>query len=173
MAGFTFPKTLVVLATLAASTTAVMAQNASPPRFDFAAMDTDKDGNVTKVEVEAFELAQITAMDTNADGKISADEMMAHHSAMMQAALEARAKDMSTKMIERLDTDKDGALSIAEMSARKGSVRMFDRLDDNSDGMISQAEMDAAQAAMDKRGGRRGDHHGSHAGGGFWGKFKN
>ena len=167
--------TALVLAALATSAaTTVMAQTAQPPRFDFAAIDADKDGNVTKAEVEAFQLAQITAMDSDADGSISVDEMTAHHTAMMQANIESRAKTMSDRMMKRLDADSDGTVSIAEMAARKGGDKMFNRMDDNSDGMISQDEYAAAEKKMEKHGrrggGHGGEHRGGHKGGGFWGK---
>lgn len=168
-------KTLGVLAVLAASTLSgvAMAQDAPPPRIDFAAMDADKDGNITKAEAEAYQTAQITSMDANKDGKISADELAAFHLAKMKQDMEARAKDMAAKMIENLDADKDGALSIAEMSARPGSDKMFDRIDGNSDGVISAEELAAAKNFMDKMGeGRRGgDQKGGRHGGGFWSMF--
>ena len=155
--------TALVLAALATSAaTTVMAQTAQPPRFDFAAIDADKDGNVTKAEVEAFQLAQITAMDSDADGSISVDEMTAHHTAMMQANIESRAKTMSDRMMKRLDTDNDGTVSIAEMTARKGGDKMFDRMDADKDGAISQAEFDAAKQKMQERMDKRGHHQGGH-----------
>lgn len=171
-------KTLGVVAVLAASTLSSMAfaQEAPPPRMDFTAMDADKDGNITKAEVEAYKTAEITSMDANKDGKISADELAAFHIAKMQQNMEARAKDMAAKMIERLDTDKDGAISIAEMSARPGGDKMFDRIDGNSDGVISAEELAAAKNFMQKmgegrgKGDHKGDHKGGH-GGGFWGMF--
>mgnify|MGYP002137205971 CR=1 FL=1 len=127
----------------------------------------------TKAEAEAYQTAEIASMDANKDGKISADELAAFHIAKMQQNMEARAKDMAAKMIERLDTDKDGALSIAEMAARPGDDKMFDRIDGNSDGVISTEELAAAQNFMDKMGEdhRGGDHKGGHHGGGFWGMF--
>lgn len=161
--------TVGVLAALALSSMA-MAQDA-PPRMDFAAMDANSDGNITKAEAEAYRTAEITGIDANKDGKISAEELAAFQKAKMQQNLDTRAKDMAAKMIERLDTDKDGALSIAEISARPGADKMFDRMDGNADGVISTEELAAAQAFMDKKGeGRRGgDHKGGH--GGFWGMF--
>lgn len=169
-------KTLSVLAVLAASTFASVAvAQEAPPRVDFAAMDANKDGNITKAEAEAYQAAEIASMDANKDGKISADELAAFHIAKMKQNMDARAKDMAGKMIERLDTDKDAALSTAELSARPNAGKMFDRLDGNSDDVISTEELAAAKNFMDKKGeGRRGgDHKGGHHGGGFWGMFGN
>ena len=61
-------------------------------------------------------------------------------------------------MLERMDTDKDGKLSMDEMQAMKdkgprGKMmdRMFDRADADDDGAISQDEFDTAQARMQER----------------------
>ncbi len=160
----------LTLAVATSLSSVAIAQDA-PPKMDFAAMDADKDGNITKAEAEAFQAAQIAAMDANKDGQISADELTAFHLAKMKENMDAHAKEKAAKMIERLDTDKDGAVSIAELSARPGADKMFDRIDGNSDGVISTEELAAAQNFMEKSGeGRRGgDHKGGH--GGFWGMF--
>jgi EF hand len=125
--------------------------------LDLTAMDTDKDGKVSKDEMTAHRAARTAAVDANADGKLSADELAAMH----LTAMETAAKNMAARMIEQLDTDADGLLSVAELAARPGPEMMFDRIDANSDGFIDQAEVDAAKAAMMDRGGKmRGGHHG-------------
>lgn len=156
---------------VATSLSSVAIAQEAPPKMDFAAMDADKDGNITKAEAEAFQAAQIAAMDANKDGQISADELTAFHLAKMKENMDAHAKEKAAKMIERLDADKDGAVSVAEISALPGANKMFDRIDGNSDGVISTEELAAAQNFMEKSGkGRRGDDHkGGH--GGFWGMF--
>ena len=171
---FTTPKTLtaLTLAALASATlsTAVMAQDATPSAppapFDFAAMDADKDGQITKAEAEAFRTAQITAMDTDKDGKISAAELAAAHVARASADLAERADNRAKHMIVDLDSDGDGALTVEEMMAGGRGDKMFDRVDADNDGAISQAEADDAQAKMAER----GDKHGGGHGGGHGGK---
>lgn len=161
---------VLILAAMASTATAALAQDA-PPRADFAAMDADKDGNITKAESDAFQAAQVAAMDADKDGKITAEELAAFHLAKMKENMDARAKDHADHMIADLDTDKDGALSMEELAARKGNDRMFDRIDGNSDGVLSAEEIAAAQNFMDKKG--RGGRHGEGHKGGFWGMFGN
>ena len=150
---------LVVVAALMG--VAAYAQDTKPPKpphggFDFATLDTDKDGKVTKAEVEAFRAAKVKEMDANGDGKISADEM----SAPRIAAVTERIKTRSADMIKKLDTDGDGQLSAAEMAARPGPEMLFDRIDANKDGAVTQEEVDAARKAMhEKHGKGHGKHH--------------
>lgn len=169
MTRFTTPKALTAL-TLAALTsatlsTAAMAQDAGgPPKLDFAAMDADKDGSVTKAEVEAFRATEIAAIDADKDGKITAAELAAHHVARANEDMAARADKRAKHMIVDLDSDGDGALTVAEMTAGGKGDKMFNRIDANSDGAISQAEADDAMAKMDRRGGHGGRDGGRHGG---------
>jgi hypothetical protein len=121
--------------------------------FDIAAMDTDKDGKVTKVEMDAFHAAKVKAADTNADGKLSAEEL----AAMQASAMQARMADRAAAMVTKLDTDKDGFLSEAELAARPMHGMMFDKIDADKDGAVTQAEVDAMQ---DMRGNGHGKGHG-------------
>lgn len=77
--------------------------------------------------------AMMAAMfpDPNGDGVTTKDEML--------AAAAAR--------FDKLDTDKDGKLSTAEISAAPGGGRMMQRADTNGDGVVTRDEM-AAAAAM-------------------------
>jgi hypothetical protein len=130
--------------------------------FDFAAVDANKDGKVTPEEIDAFRAAEIKAADTDGDGLMSAAELSAIHLKRM----EGRANDMAQKMIERMDSDKDGKLSTAEMLARKAPKSMFERIDTDNDGALSEAEIAAAKDRMaDRRGGknRRGGERRGHA----------
>jgi Ca2+-binding EF-hand superfamily protein len=156
----------------------------APPAFDFAAMDSDGDGNITKAEAQAFATAQMTAIDTDNDGTLSAAELAAHHVARAAQSLQMRADARAAQMIKRLDTDGNGVLSLAEAQAAPQQGKMFDRMDADSDGVISAAVAEAATAKMAARmekghgGGMMhrmmgGDHHGRDEGGkggfgGFW-----
>ena len=133
----------------------------------FAAMDADKDGKVTKEELAANRAAKFTEADADKDGKLSADEMLA----MREKAEAARKAEMAKAMIARIDTDKDGFVSAAEMEAMPMMDKMFDRVDGDGDGAISTEEMEAAKARMAERmGDGEGKGHGKHGGhgGGFW-----
>lgn len=115
------------------------------PRGAFQTMgDTNKDGVTTREEVLAGIDAHFATADRNKDGKISADERP-----------QGRGGRMAGRMMERTDTDKDGAISLAEM--RASAVERFDRADTNKDGKVDQAERNAVR---DQFRGMRGDRQG-------------
>ncbi len=151
-------------------------------RPSFAQLDTDGDGKVTVAELNAFPAARAAERfktgDANADGQLSKEELAASFEMMRAAEDLARAADM----IARIDSDKNGSLSQAEMDAMmaqgpmKGApgAQMMEMADTDKDGAISEQEF-TAMAAMagpdmgkhDKRGGGdcggregRGGHHG-------------
>lgn len=176
---------LIVVAALMGA--AAYAQDAAPmprgpgPMFDFATLDANKDGKITKDELAAAKTARFTAADTNKDGKLSAEEMTAARDAMIAK----RKADRMAEMIKRFDKDGDGMISEAEMPIPPNGDKMFDRVDTDKDGAISQAEADAAMQKMQERmaehGGKGKGGHGKGHGrdghgmrgdrghGGFWG----
>ena len=171
---FFTPKTfgLLAMAGLAAAalSTAVWAQHGPAADFDFAAVDTNKDGAVTPAEWDAYRLAQITAMDSDKNGTISPEELVAHHTARQRQAMQARVEKHAQQMIAAWDADKDGAVSIAEIRDQMPqNDRLFQRVDSDEDGAISQAEAQEALAKMAHHGKNRGAH-GGHGTGmrGFW-----
>jgi EF hand len=115
----------------------------------FDAIDADKDGKITQDEIAAHRAAEFAAADTNADGALSADELQAQMLARMLARHSAR-------MIENMDDDGNGALSLAEMDAGPMADR-FARIDSDNDGAISKAEAEAMVEKMGKR--REGRRH--------------
>lgn len=111
----------------------------------FKSLDTDGDGAVTQEELAAAGPAAAFAQaDANGDGALEGAELTAFQDAQ-EAAREARRQQM---MLNRLDADKDGKLSLEELQAnrRGGPDRIFDRLDANDDGTVSAEEM----AALDQ-----------------------
>jgi len=140
------------------------------PMFNFGTFDTNKDGKVTKDEVDAVRKASVASADANNDGKLSADEIAAIEIARMTA----RANDRAARMIVEMDTDGDGMLSVSELIVRPAPGRMFDRMDSDGDGAVTQAEADAfreqMQGMMQGRGeNRRGGKGHGHKGGWFGG----
>jgi len=154
---------------VATLSTASFAEGPVGPLFPFETVDADKDGKVTKAELDAYRAAESTAMDANADGKLSVEELTAAQLARMTE----RATAMATKMVENLDTDGDKALSAAELAARPLPAMLFEKADADGDGAVSKAEADALAAQIEQRMGERHgrggkDGHGKPGHRGFW-----
>ncbi|PZR01039.1 MAG: histidine kinase [Cereibacter sphaeroides] len=122
--------------------------------FDFAVIDTDKDGKITMEEIEVYRASRVQGVDANNDGKLSVDEL----TAMEMKRMEEVARSKAARMVERFDADGDGQLSAAELASRPVPMRMFDRIDTDGDNAISQAEVDAARDRMAERM-KDGKHH--------------
>ncbi len=101
----------------------------------FDAIDADKDGKITEIELEAHRAAEFAAADTNSDGVLNAEELTARHLARMSEM----ATNRTTQMIERMDDNGDGSLSAEEMTETV-QERRFARLDQDEDGAISRQE---------------------------------
>lgn len=113
----------------------------------FDTLDADKDGKVTYAEMEAHRKAEFEAADTNKDGALSAEELSAHQQARMQERMAERAQ----MMLDNMDNDGNGSLSLDEMEEGPG-MRHFARLDTDNDGAISKEEAADAMQHRKKRG---------------------
>ncbi|SNT28794.1 EF-hand domain-containing protein [Antarctobacter heliothermus] len=124
----------------------------------FEQIDADKDGKITKDEMEAHRTARFEAIDADGDGKLSKEEM--------DGARDARRLERTQKMVESLDQNDDGLLSAEELAAggpKRGPEAMFDRLDADEDGALTLEEMQQAHGKMrdggkHRSGGKRGEH---------------
>lgn len=156
----------VTLAAMVAASFSTIAHAQTGPRggapmpFDFATLDANGDGQVTQDEIAAQRTARIAAMDTDGDGNLSEAELTAAHEAREAERKAARTK----QMMARMDANKDGVVSLAEMTPDADhGVKMFKRIDANGDGAISKAEADAAMEKMakrmEKRDGKGGKDH--------------
>ncbi|MES2667368.1 MAG: hypothetical protein V4712_14815 [Pseudomonadota bacterium] len=169
--GVLAPRTLAMMAlagvTAAALTTTAMAERGPGPdgggeghgpfsMQNFDTIDADKDGKITQAELDSFRKAEIASADTNADGFMTAEEL----AGMNLKRMTERATDMATKMVETLDSDADGKLSAAEMTARPMPARPFDRIDADDDGAITKAEAQAAADRMAEGGRGKKKHQG-------------
>jgi hypothetical protein len=113
----------------------------------FGEIDTNKDGYASRAEIEAAETRAIAArktqqlkqreaafrqMDKDKSGSLSLTEFNA------PVAAQAERKADATPRLNRLDTNKDGRVSMVENRAPASA--QFDRLDTNKDGILSVEE---------------------------------
>ncbi len=137
----------------------------------FEMFDSNGDGRVTQAEMDALRAERFAEADANSDGLLSAEEMAAFAEARRAERDANRRSQRIGRMIDHLDKDEDGMISLEEISA-EGPARMFERLDSNEDGAITREEAEAARGAMRERRGKdhagRGHGDGEHRRGTPW-----
>lgn len=116
----------------------------------FTSIDTNKDGFTDRAEIEAAETRLVNSrkaqqlkqreaafrqLDKDKNGSLSLTEFNA-------AVTGQSAKPNATPRLTRLDTNKDGRISMAEN--RAPAAAQFDRLDGNKDGVLSVEEQKKA-----------------------------
>lgn len=97
-------------------------QDAEAVEKGFAALDTDKDGSISRSEYETFTLAYIAKKRADFDKDIAA-----------------------------LDTDKDDKISKDEASSNAALNVYFEALDFNSDGFLDKDELKTALKAAQEQ----------------------
>lgn len=130
----------------------------------FAKWDTNGDGKVTQAEFDAARAARRTEwrdkrfakLDTDRNGEISKTEFETAQGPDGRGPREggrrfAHRGGMGGGMMGRgglmaLDTNKDGAVTLAEAQAR--ALARFDQADTNKDGVVTPEERRAAWQAM-------------------------
>ena len=112
----------------------------------FGQMDADKNGKVTRAEIEAFDRAVAVAeartraqalfaqLDVDHNGQISASEFI--------KLVTAPPPVDGRPLIAKLDLNHDGMISQVEY--RAGKLTYFDQIDSDKDGIVTVAEMKAA-----------------------------
>ena len=120
-----------------------------------AALDADHDGTISADEIRNS-TAALKALDRNGDGQLAGDEIRPNFG-RGRGFGGGSPDEMVSRMMERMDGNKDGKLSRDEMSEGP-FAELFDRADSNKDGFVSQAELLAAmQQGGFGRGGGRGE----------------
>lgn len=142
----------------------------------FERMDVNKDGKLDKADREARLAERFKKLDTDGSGEVSLAEMTAAREARQAQRAERKTmradrgpgepgarmggkrgghrmgmrggRGMRGGMM-RLDTNKDGAITLAEFEA--GALERFNRQDTNKDGQVTQEERKAAREAMKQR----------------------
>jgi Ca2+-binding EF-hand superfamily protein len=140
--------TIILVSALGVSSLGKVA-SAETPRSDaiaaliFSRLDADQDGKISTAEMTAHKTAQFARADRDGNGRVDAAELSAMHDRMMQFA---NAAGSAVKAgVRRMDSDGDGALSLAEYTDR---APFFVLLDADGDGEVARAEFDRARAAF-------------------------
>lgn len=166
-------KTVLAGAALAAMLSGSIAI-AQPVGGKMRGADANQDGVTTEAEVRAHARERFAKMDANNDGRIDQAELKAMHEARQAKRAERKAArpdasqgktgerkgdgwrgkrggggEAMQRGMMRMDTNKDGAISLAEFEA--AAVERFKRQDTNNDGQVTKAERDAAREAMKQR----------------------
>jgi hypothetical protein len=115
----------------------------------FKMMDTNGDKKITVEEHTAGGRQMFATMDANKDNKVTVEEceaaeqkMGGHHG----KAKEGKAELSAAEKIKACDTNNDASLT-AEEHAACGQM-MFERMDTNKDGALSRAEVTSGHARM-------------------------
>jgi Ca2+-binding EF-hand superfamily protein len=99
-----------------------------------AHIDRDGNGTVSRDEAPPKLLERFDQLDVNHDGVLDHQELSALH----------RGDNKGPKAgMGKMDADNDGKVSLAEFTDR--STRMFQHMDTDRDGAITQAELQAAR----------------------------
>lgn len=112
---------------------------------EFRKMDADKNGQLNRTEIEQFQTQQLAAqarsrnktlfgqLDKDKNGQLSQAEFA-------RIATPAPVAN-GQPMIARMDGNRDSQISLAEH--RTATLANFDRIDSNKDGVVTPAEMKA------------------------------
>ena len=128
-----------------AATSLPRAQFITDMDTEFRKMDADKNGQLTRTEIEQFQKLQAVAqaqtrnqamfaqLDVDRNGQLSPAEFSKISSPPPAAN--------GQPMIARMDGNRDGQVSLIEH--RTATLSNFDRLDTDKDGIVTAAEMKA------------------------------
>lgn len=123
----------------------------------FARLDSNRDGVVTKAEMDAAKATRhakradrrFDRLDSNDDGSVTKSEFEAAHKGMDGHRMGMRGMHhgaMGARMFGMADSNKDGQVTLTEATA--AALAHFDAADANHDGTLTPEEMHAAHKAM-------------------------
>jgi Ca2+-binding EF-hand superfamily protein len=116
-----------------------------PGQLMLQRFDTDRDGKVTKDELQAQLKKRFADMDLNNDGKIDdADRppmMRGQEGAAGASFGRGRGRGMGMDGMAAADANKDGVITLDEFIAQ--GMKRFDTFDRNKDGVVDKADFEA------------------------------
>jgi EF hand len=118
-----------------------------PIEAEMRLMDANKDGKVSAAEHAAGAQEMFKAMDANQDNRVTAAEMDATNKPWKSAdAAHHKGAMSSADKIKVVDANGDGALTAQEHAA--GSKAMFGKMDTDRDGNLTSAEIKTGHGDM-------------------------
>lgn len=117
----------------------------------FDKLDADGDGFITRAEESAMAERRFKKRDADGDGILSAEELKTRHQCKKRRWWGGGKRSCHrchkkhhwrAGLIEKMDTDGDGNVSMAEFSAN--SAEMFQKADTDGDERVTREEMRAA-----------------------------
>lgn len=113
---------------------------------EFGKMDADKDGQVTRAEVEAFQRADSVAR-SGARARALFSQLDADRNGQLSFAEFAKTQSSNPPVnaqpfFNGFDANRDGRVTLVEH--RAGKLAFFDKIDTDKDGIVNMAEMKAA-----------------------------
>ena len=151
-----------------------------PGRIDFAAIDTDGNGSLSRAELEARASARLAQADTDGNGTISRAELVEALPARRGGLLDLFGPDPAEALADRvlavMGATEAGQITIADFAGQRVNF-LLAFADTDRDSAISQAEADAMgerhHGRRDRSGDRSDDRFGDRHGmmeHGIWGR---
>lgn len=127
--------------------------------IDFVAIDTDKNGSLSRAELVAFATARLSKTDANGDGILTRAEIVESlpgpHGGIANLFARDPAEDFADRMLATLGATEAGQVPVADLANQRVNF-LLAFVDTDRDAAISQAEADAARAAPPRGGPRHG-----------------
>jgi Ca2+-binding EF-hand superfamily protein len=115
----------------------------------FRKMDADKNGQLTRVEIEQFQkltaIAEAQARNRALFAQLDADKNGQLSPAEFAKVTATSPAANAQPMIARMDSNRDSQINLIEH--RTATLANFDRLDGDKDGVVTPAEMKAGGIA--------------------------
>jgi Ca2+-binding EF-hand superfamily protein len=109
-------------------------------------MDTDKDGKISQAEHSVGAKAMFSAMDYDKSSEVTAAEMDSAQKSTTPTGKMPPGQMTSAEKIKVVDADGDGNLSAEEHAA--GARSMFTKMDTDKDGALTLAELESGRKMM-------------------------